>query len=106
MKRIGETEMHTAEWKKQTYFTAWFQLYDILEKATLCDNKTLVVARAGMVDEDEQVDHKGFLGHWNEFCMMLKWWISVIYLSKPIECTALSVNCKVNNGRCDFNVSM
>lgn len=88
--------MHVAKWKKHIWkrvHTAWFPLYDTLEKIKLLrQGKKSVIAKGG--------SERGWIGRVQRifravklFCTVLKWWICIsIYLSKFIECAELRVN--------------
>ena len=46
-------------------YTAWFQLYNILENVKSWRLKRSMVAMGNRGGKDEQAEHRGFLGQWN-----------------------------------------
>ena len=88
--------MHGAKWKKHIWkrvHTAWFPLYDTLEKIKLLrwkKNQWLlkVIGREGWIGRVQRIFRAVKL-----FGTVLKWWICIsIYLLKFIEYTELRVN--------------
>ena len=88
--------MPVAKWKKHIWkrlHTAWFPLYDTLEKTKLLrqeKNQWLleVVGREGWIGGVQRIFKAVKL-----FCTVLTWWICIsIYLLKFIECTEPRVN--------------
>ena len=66
-----------------------FQLYEALERQNYGDSKRSVVAR-GSGEGGRGGGTGGAQGIFRAvklFCMILEWWIHVMHLSKPIECT-------------------
>ena len=89
MKAVSQKRLHTV----------YFQLYDVMEKANLWRQEKYQWF-PGVGGREEWTGRA-----WKIFtavmlsCMILWWWIQVIiYLSKPIEYTALRMNPKVNYG--------
>lgn len=88
--------MHVAKWNKHIWkrlHTAWFSLYDTLEKTKLLrqeKNQWLleVVGREGWIGGVQRIVKAVKL-----FWTVLKCWLCIsIYLLKFIECTELRVN--------------